>query len=296
MCLRLLIRVARMRKGATMNEGLAIMASHCQIDVDVVEQTLRKTAFASCRSNEEFYAMVSVANAYNLNPFLKEIYAFPSRGGGVVPIVGVDGWLKMVNAHPAFDGLEVLMSEDGRECVCSIWRKDRSKPVCCTEYLAECAVTGSGPWKSHPRRMLRHKAIIQCARIAFGFSGIYDEDEGVSVAESGSAGLRDVSPKKPLFGAATHEALPQGGAEAVLSVDAGGALSDVGDDVASKESVVGNINQSIAELGADVARVLAYACKQADGEYASFMDMPMVMLRQLDAALIAKVKAKYGDK
>ena len=27
-------------------------------------------------------------------------------------------------------------------------------------------------------RMLRHKAIIQCARIAFGFSGITDEDEG----------------------------------------------------------------------------------------------------------------------
>ena len=26
-------------------------------------------------------------------------------------------------------------------------------------------------------RMLRHKALIQCARLAFGFTGIYDQDE-----------------------------------------------------------------------------------------------------------------------
>jgi hypothetical protein len=37
-----------------------------------------------------------------------------------------------------------------------------------------------------PKRMLRHKALIQCARVAFGFSGIFDEDEA-----------RDISAIKP---------------------------------------------------------------------------------------------------
>ena len=40
------------------------------------------------------------------------------------------------------------------------------------------------PWKSHPRRMLRHKAMIQCARLAFGFAGIYDQDEAERIAEA----------------------------------------------------------------------------------------------------------------
>jgi hypothetical protein len=38
-------------------------------------------------------------------------------------------------------------------------------------------------------RMLRHKALIQCARYAFGFAGIYDEDEGAKIAE-----MRDITP------------------------------------------------------------------------------------------------------
>lgn len=40
--------------------------------------------------------------------------------------------------------------------------------------------------------MLRHKAMIQAARYAFGFSGIYDEDEGSKIAE-----MRDVTPPSP---------------------------------------------------------------------------------------------------
>ena len=42
-------------------------------------------------------------------------------------------------------------------------------------------------------RMLRHKATIQGARVAFGFSGITDEDE--AQATPGFAGARDVTPK-----------------------------------------------------------------------------------------------------
>ncbi len=34
------------------------------------------------------------------------------------------------------------------------------------------------PWNTKPIRMLRHKALIQCARYAFGLSGIMDEDDG----------------------------------------------------------------------------------------------------------------------
>src|SRR3546814_13100104 len=49
--------------------------------------------------------------------------------------------------------------------------------------MSECK-RGTQPWQSHPRRMLRHKATIQCARLAFGFGGIYDQDEAERIVES----------------------------------------------------------------------------------------------------------------
>ena len=52
-----------------------------------------------------------------------------------------------------------------------------------TEYMAEC-IRNTDPWKQYPRRMLRHKALIQCARYAFGFAGIVDPDEAERIIQS----------------------------------------------------------------------------------------------------------------
>ena len=72
-----------------------------------------------------------------------------------------------------------------------IYRIDRSKPVVVREYLDEVMRSTSyvTPWDTHPKRMHRHKAEIQCARIAFGFAGIYDEDEAERIIE------KDVTPE-----------------------------------------------------------------------------------------------------
>src|SRR3546814_8305592 len=65
--------------------------------------------------------------------------------------------------------------QDAESCTCIIYRKDRAHPTEVTEFMSECK-RGTQPWQSHPRRMLRHKAPIQRARLAFGFGGIYDQD------------------------------------------------------------------------------------------------------------------------
>ena len=58
------------------------------------------------------------------------------------------------------------------------------KTECITEWMTECRRPGVKPWESHPYRMLRHKAMIQCARIAFGFGGIFDADEAERILEN----------------------------------------------------------------------------------------------------------------
>jgi len=144
--------------------------------------TLKSTAFKGQQvSDAQMTALMLVAKEYSLNPWLNEIYAFPAKGGNIVPIVGVDGWARIMNEHPQFDGID--FNQDNSECTCIIYRKDRKHPIKVTEYKSECN-RNTSPWQSHPKRMLRHKTMIQCARLAFGFAGIYDADEAERIIEN----------------------------------------------------------------------------------------------------------------
>lgn len=160
------------------------MAHRFGMEADAFEATLRKTIFPGTGTREEFAAFLLVAKQYNLNPVTREIYAMPKKGGGIIPVVSIDGWVRLANEHPAFDGMEFEAGHDDAKLVsitCKIFRKDRSHPTEVTEYLSECK-RDTDPWKMQ-HRMLRHKAMIQCARYAFGFAGIYDEDEAERFAD-----------------------------------------------------------------------------------------------------------------
>ena len=165
---------------------------------------LKATAFKGQVSDAQMAALLLVANQYGLSPWTKEIYAFPDRQNGIVPVVGVDGWARIINAHPQFDGMD--FEQDENRCTCIIYRKDRSHPIRVTEFMEECRRENVGPWKSHPRRMLRHKAMIQCARLAFGYAGIYDADEAERIVEAtsidGETGeiKRTAAPARPELG------------------------------------------------------------------------------------------------
>lgn len=162
-------------------QNLATSLNMGAADAQELVAVLKATAFKGQVSDAQMTALLVVANQYGLNPWTKEIYAFPDKNNGIVPVVGVDGWSRIINSHAQFDGMD--FEQDDESCTCSIYRKDRSRPVRVTEYMAECRRDGIGPWRSHPRRMLRHKAMIQCARLAFGFVGIYEQDEAERIIE-----------------------------------------------------------------------------------------------------------------
>jgi phage recombination protein Bet len=174
--------------------ALSVMAGKFSVEPIKLLDTLRATLMPKA-TNEELLAFVVTANQYDLNPFTKEIYAFPGRSGGITPVVSVDGWIKLMNRHPQFDGIQFRTDDvDGKpfSVTATIYLKDRSRPVEITEFFSECN-RNSEPWKVNPRRMLRHKALIQCARVAFGFSGIVDDEEAVPQVQV------NVTPSRPIF-------------------------------------------------------------------------------------------------
>ena len=171
---------------------LVDMSSRYGMEPAAFESTLRATVCKGNISREEFAAFLLVAKEYGLNPMTKELYAFPAKGGGIQPIVSIDGWARIINDHPMFDGMEFEDVRDGDDLTaitCRMHRKDRSRSIEATEYMSECR-RSTDVWKTWPRRMLRHKAMIQCARYAFGFSGIVDPDEYERMET-----VRDVTPQ-----------------------------------------------------------------------------------------------------
>ena len=130
--------------------------------------------------------LLLTAERLELDPLSNEIYAIEKaavagKKAQIIFVVGVDGWTKIINSHPAFDGMKFVESEPGDDELplyfeCTIFRKDRKVATTVREYMYEVH-TNEGAWLTHPRRMLRHKAMVQCARVCFGLSGIYDPDE-----------------------------------------------------------------------------------------------------------------------
>jgi len=186
-------------------------AARVGVEPAVFKRTIKATVLKTKdreATDEEMVAFLAIADKYGLDPWTKEIHAFVDKGGGIVPVVGVDGWNHLEQTHPQFAGERVEMppreewiqiDEDAKPCppwiTVTIKRSDHGEQSV-TEYLDECykpAYQGSGrdgkykikgPWQTHTKRMLRHKARIQAIREVLSYGGIYDEDEAARIIAS----------------------------------------------------------------------------------------------------------------
>ena len=188
-----------------MSNALAVIAQNTGASVEDITDVLRgmivsaKNQHGAQATNAELAIVTGVCATYGLNPLVKECAAFVS-GGKLSVVVMVDGWYKLVNRRPEFDGVEFDDKFDDKgvlvSITCRMFIKGRERPVCVTEYMAECRDPKSSVWTKWPARMLRHKAYIQCARMAFGISEVIDDDEASRIAANSPSGSRekDITP------------------------------------------------------------------------------------------------------
>ncbi|WP_062270411.1 recombinase RecT [Endozoicomonas arenosclerae] len=189
------------------NDLVARFAERYGFGEDELLNTLAQTAFrqqnGALPSREQLMSLLSVADTYGLNPFIRQIWALSDRKGGVLPVISIDGWVCIMNSYPQSDGMQfsypdelVTFDDDMKAChpwmECVIFRKDREHPIRVREYLDELyrpAVIKNGkkfpgPWQTCPKRMLRHKSQIQAIRIAYGLSGLFEPDEAERILET----------------------------------------------------------------------------------------------------------------
>jgi hypothetical protein len=117
-------------------------------------------------------ALLRLAREYSLDPLTEEVALALYENEHWQAYITVEGYSKILNRHPAFDGIRFNQSPELTNGIpvwmeCIIYRKDRSQPTAVREYFDE--VKGEQAiWQKMPRRMLRHRVMQQCARLALG--------------------------------------------------------------------------------------------------------------------------------
>lgn len=145
----------------------------------------------------QIISCLMVADRYKLDPWLKQIHFFFDKSGNLRPVVGIDGWSKILNQQPDHDGLEFLAGFDevfgDRFIECTLHHKSKNHPTVVREYLGECK-RNTDPWKME-NRMLRHRALIQAVRIAYGIE-VMDEEDYFRMREWENANAEAKAPAK----------------------------------------------------------------------------------------------------
>lgn len=141
--------------------------------------TLRNTV-APGLSDSEFMLFAETVKATGLNPVTKEVWAIKA-GGRLQIMTGINGFLRIANSHPQFDGMEVSFEWDGKALISAtakVYRKDRRFPSVATAYMAEYGKP-TPIWKTMPSIMLSKCAKSLAIREAFisELGGLYTQEE-----------------------------------------------------------------------------------------------------------------------
>jgi hypothetical protein len=104
--------------------------------------------------------------------------------------ITIDGWITLIHQEPSFVGITFTQSAETEDGIplwmeCTIYRTNLTHPITVCEYYAELK-TEHPIWQRMPRRMLRHKTLQQCARLAFGIAvpyiNINESEEGCKIS------------------------------------------------------------------------------------------------------------------
>lgn len=124
----------------------------------------------------QFRMFIEVCKRTGLDPFLKEIWFVP----GVGVMAGRDGYLRVANEHPMFDGMDTKVERDAQskpvKATCSVYRKDRSHPITCEAYYNEYKKSGN-VWQTYPSAMISKVAEVLALKRSFSINGVVTEEE-----------------------------------------------------------------------------------------------------------------------
>jgi len=145
---------------------------------------------------QEQNQFVQIAQAFNLNPFKREIYAI-KYGSNFNIIVGYESYIKRAENTGLLDGFKVetkgKLGETDFRAVITIYRKDWKEPFVHEVFFVEYDQKNT-IWKSKPITMIKKVAMSQGFRLAFNqeLGGMPYTAEEIVTEDQGYANVVEV--------------------------------------------------------------------------------------------------------
>ncbi len=188
------------------------------------KQIIRKQFFPPKATDIDMQYCMSVAQSFDLNPILKQIYFVPRRAfvdgqwvEKIEPLAGRDSFLTLAHRTGKFAGIESFCEikekpylnngkwEQKSDLVgiAKVYRNDVEKPfiveVSYNEYVQKKKDgTPTQFWLNMPETMIKKVAESQALRKAFNISGLYSIDEAGEYQPNISVNKENGKPKQDL--------------------------------------------------------------------------------------------------
>lgn len=149
---------------------VAEVASILEVVSDELTHWMSRTSIPA----EVMKTILMTAKRLKLSPLLGHIAWELNDENQWEIYIPIDGWITLIHQEPTFQGITFDQATELENGIpiwmeCAIYRSDLIHPITVREYVAELK-TDHPMWAQMPRRMLRHKTLQQCARLAFGIS------------------------------------------------------------------------------------------------------------------------------
>lgn len=150
------------------------LANELEVDQGTLKAWVEQRASAP---NEIIQQALLLSKRYGLNPLFHQIAIEYDANQGWHAYIPIDGWIELIWRQKTLTGIAFKEGPASNQGLpvwmqCSIYRSDLRRPITVREYLAEVQTTHP-IWVQMPHRMLRHKVLQQCARLAFGITDFY---------------------------------------------------------------------------------------------------------------------------
>jgi len=143
-------------------------------------------------SNQEIFTGLALIARYELDPFSREIYVTKDKKGRLLTILGIDGWVRVLDRTDHYDGFEQTMemvddSDVIRWVETKIYSKERSHPVVYRAFASEYGKLGGYVAGVIPGHMLRLFSLRHAARLFVPLGSVVTEEEAGWISDSPEA-------------------------------------------------------------------------------------------------------------
>jgi hypothetical protein len=166
--------VTNQRNQLESGSSLDALVSETAYALGIDMEELRNWTQEAIVPKDVLKSLLTIAKRYQLNPLTGQIDWEANLDGSYEVYIPIDGWISLMHRQPTFQGIHFDQSPETEYGIpiwmeCTIYRSDLTHPITVREYYAELK-TDHPIWSQMPRRMLRHKTLQQCARLAFGIN------------------------------------------------------------------------------------------------------------------------------